>query len=744
MRTICLTLYLFKSEIMAKGKKTSGKEKGLYTDPATLIMELFRTLPDKRYSVKSLSAAAGAATREQKDQVRAIVHDFLRQGVIRQVSEGKYSLSGSQRETVEGTVDMTSSGALYVIVEGMDKDVYVNASRAGHALHGDRVKVAITRKGRGGNPEGEVVEVIERSPKKYVGVVERSDNFAFVHVDSRKMAHDIFIPERSLNGAKQGQKVLVNIVGWPDTMKSPEGEIVDVFGTPGNNNTEMHAILAEFDLPYSYPQEVEQQAEKIPDTIDAKEIARRRDMRGVTTFTIDPADAKDFDDALSIRRLPNGNFEVGVHIADVTHYVHPGDMIDAEGQSRATSVYLVDRTVPMLSERLSNGLCSLRPNEEKLCFSAIFELSPEAEVQQEWFGRTVIYSDRRFTYQEAQDVIETGRGDLSDEILLLNDLAQKLRAERFRNGSINFERDEAKFELDENGKPLRVYFKEIKESNQLIEEFMLLANRKVAEFVGRKRKGVQNSDRTFVYRIHDKPNTDKMAQFRSFVTRFGYQMKAQGNKAVAKEINRLMKKIHGRKEENIISTLAIRSMAKATYSTDNIGHYGLAFDYYTHFTSPIRRYPDMMVHRLLAHYLAGGKSEDKEYYERLCEHSSAMEVRAADAERASIKYKMVEFMLDKLDQEFDGHISGITEWGIYVELEDTKIEGMVALRDMTDDFYVFDEENYAVRGREHKRTFTLGDEVRIRVTRADLQRKQLDFDLVASYDFDTKEAIRVE
>ena len=479
-------------------------------------------------------------------------------------------------------------------------------------------------------------------------------------------------------------------------------------------------------------------------TLTDEEIAARRDMRGVATFTIDPADAKDFDDALSIRRLENGNYEVGVHIADVTHYVHPGDLIDTEGQNRATSVYLVDRTIPMLPERLSNGLCSLRPHEEKLCFSAVFELDEQAQVLGEWFGRTVIYSDRRFTYQEAQEVIETGRGDFADEILKLNGLAQTLRKERFRNGSISFEREEAKFDLDENGKPLRVYFKEMKESNQLIEEFMLLANRRVAEFVGRKRKGAQNAERTFVYRVHDKPNSDKMAQFRSFVLRFGYQMKAEGNKAVAKEINLLMKKIHGKKEENIISTLAIRSMAKATYTTDNIGHYGLAFDYYTHFTSPIRRYPDMMVHRLLAHYLAGGKSEDKEYYERLCEHCSAMEVRAADAERASIKYKMVEFMLDKLNEEFDGHISGITEWGIYVELEDTKIEGMVALRDMTDDFYLFDEENYSVKGREHGRTFTLGDEVRIRVVRADLQRKQLDFDLVASYDFDTKEATPVE
>ena len=731
---------------MVKKEKKSPRGDKRRKDAPALIAELFRSLPDKRYSVKSLMAAVGATTRDEKERVRGIVRDLAAEGVIEQVSEGKYRLSHSERETVEGTVDMTSSGALYVIVEGMDKDIYVNASRTSHAVHGDRVRVAITRKGRTGNPEGEVVEIVERSKKNYVGVVEMSegDAFAFVRVDSRKMATDIFVPARALHGAKGGEKVLVKITGWPDTMRSPEGEIVDVFGEPGDNNAEMHAILAEFDLPYGYPEEVEKEAEEIPETITDEEIAARRDMRGVATFTIDPADAKDFDDALSIRRLENGNYEVGVHIADVTHYVHPGDLIDTEGQNRATSVYLVDRTIPMLPERLSNGLCSLRPHEEKLCFSAVFELDEQAQVLGEWFGRTVIYSDRRFTYQEAQEVIETGRGDFADEILKLNGLAQTLRKERFRNGSISFEREEAKFDLDENGKPLRVYFKEMKESNQLIEEFMLLANRRVAEFVGRKRKGAQNAERTFVYRVHDKPNSDKMAQFRSFVLRFGYQMKAEGNKAVAKEINRLMKKIHGKKEENIISTLAIRSMAKATYTTDNIGHYGLAFDYYTHFTSPIRRYPDMMVHRLLAHYLAGGKSEDKEYYERLCEHCSAMEVRAADAERASIKYKMVEFMLDKLNEEFDGHISGITEWGIYVELEDTKIEGMVALRDMTDDFYLFDEENYSVKGREHGRTFTLGDEVRIRVVRADLQRKQLDFDLVASYDFDTKEATPVE
>ena len=729
---------------MVKKNKKTTKTKARSKDVSALIVELFRAFPGKNYSIKGLANATDSRTRDQKELVREVVRDLLAEGFIMPAAEGKFRLSADSRPTVEGTVDMTSSGAFYVVAEGSDKDIYVSARHAGHVLHGDRVRVAITRRGRSGNPEGEVVEILERSPKNYVGVVEISDNFAFVRVDNRKMNTDIFVPLRDLKGAANGQKVVVRIIEWPDTMKSPLGEIVDVLGNAGDNNTEMHAILAEFDLPYSYPEEVEKLAHRIPEEITAEEIAKRRDFRGIPTFTIDPADAKDFDDALSYRRLKNGLHEVGVHIADVTHYVLPGDRIDNEGENRATSVYLVDRTIPMLPERLSNELCSLRPDEDKLCFSAVFEMNEDGEVLREWFGRTVIHSDRRFTYQDAQEVIETGKGEMLNEILTLNMLAQKMRAARFRNGSISFEREEAKFDLDENGKPLRVYFKEQKESNQLIEEFMLLANRKVAEFIGRKRKGDQSPERTFVYRVHDQPNADKLSQFRSFVLRFGYVMKAESGKGVAREINKLMKSIHGKKEENIISTLAIRSMAKAYYTTDNIGHYGLAFDYYTHFTSPIRRYPDMMVHRLLAHYMAGGKSENKEYYENLCEHSSAMEVRAADAERASIKYKMVEFMLDKVGEEFDGHISGITEWGIYVALNETQIEGMVALRDMTDDFYVFNENDYAVTGQAHGRTFTLGDDVRIRVLRADLQRKQLDFELTASYDFDTRKATPVE
>ncbi|MEG0162856.1 MAG: ribonuclease R, partial [Mucinivorans sp.] len=488
---------------------------------------------------------------------------------------------------------------------------------------------------------------------------------------------------------------------------------------------------------HKFDPQVEQAAEHIPSGITPQDYAERRDFRAVTTFTVDPADAKDFDDALSIRKLKNGNWEVGVHIADVTHYVQPGDDIDKEALERATSVYLVDRTVPMLPEKLSNFLCSLRPNEEKLCFSAIFEMSTEAEILDEWFGRTVILSDNRFAYEDAQKIIEGGDGPMKEEILELDRLAKTLRADRFKHGSIGFERDEAKFVLDEKGKPLSVYFKEMKDSNQLIEEFMLLANRRVAEFVGRKKAG--QKERTMVYRIHDTPNEEKFEKFKGFITRFGYHLKADHGKAVAKELTKLLHDVKGKPEENLVSTLAIRSMAKATYSTENIGHYGLAFDFYTHFTSPIRRYPDMMVHRLLQHYLDGGKSADRDYYEELCDHSSAQEVKAAEAERASIKYKMVEFMEDKMGSEWDGVISGVTDWGIYVELEENKIEGMVALRDMGDDFYAFDGESYSVIGHRSARRFTLGDVVRIRIKRADLARKQLDFEMVGTIDFATRE-----
>ncbi len=643
----------------------------------------------------------------------------------------------------EGIVDMHSSGNMHVAVEGLEQDIYVTPRHGLHALHQDIVEVVVIGRDRSGVPEGEIVRIVERSDRNYVGRVEITQGFAFINIDSRKMPADLFIPPPLPSELKAGQKVAAQAIDWPAKSKNPIGRIVQIFGMEGENDAEMHAILAEYDLPYHFEKKVEEDAEKIPSEITAQDYAERRDMRSIPTFTIDPADAKDFDDALSLRALEEGWWEVGVHIADVTHYVRPGSIVDIEGEERATSVYLVDRTVPMLPERLSNFLCSLRPNEEKLCFSAIFEINNEGVVRNHWLGRTVIESDRRFAYEEAQAIIEGAEGDFKSEVLNLNAIAQKMRAERFRNGSITFEREEAKFQLDEKGKPLGVYFKEQKESNQLIEEFMLLANRTVAEYAGKKR-GQNDAKRTFVYRVHDKPNDEKLQKFSSFIQRFGYKFELQNPHNIAPQLNDLMGRIKGTSEENLVSTLAIRTMAKAYYSTDNIGHYGLGFPYYTHFTSPIRRYPDMMVHRLLATYLAGGKSPDKSHYEKLCEHSSEREVLAAEAERASVKYKMVEFMLDRLGQQFDGVISGITEWGIYVELIDTHIEGMVSLRDLPGDHYVFSEEDYAVVGHSTGRTFTLGDKVRIEVLRADLQRKQLDFALVASYDFETGASEAVE
>lgn len=725
-------------------------EDGLLVDrsPADLkelkrmLFESFSGHPSRIYDSKMAAKQIGY----RGDQDRKLIHNLMREmhrdGILEKVGAGQYRLTRDSLPTVTGRVDMTASGMAYIIVDDAPegaKDIIVEPQNVHHAMHGDHVRVAIVGRRRDDRVEGEVVEILQQGKRTFVGRVEISEKYAFVIIDSRTVPTDIFVPLRSLSGAQNGQKVIVRIVEWPETMKNPTGEIVDVLGNAGDNNTEMHAILAEYDLPYSFPAGLEEAAERIPADITPKEVARRRDMRDVPTFTIDPADAKDFDDALSLRRLPSGNWEIGVHIADVTHYVRPGDEIEIEAVSRATSVYLVDRTIPMLPEKLSNDLCSLRPNEDKLTFSAVFEMTEEGEVVEQWIGRTVIHSDRRFSYEEAQQVIEGNAADepLREEILLLDKVAKTLRAERFRNGALGFERDEAKFILDENGKPTGIYFKEMKDSNQLIEEFMLLANRKVAEFIGRKQKG-QRKERTFVYRIHDKPNAEKLEKFKTFISRFGYNFKADKGRAIAKEMTRLLHDIHGKAEENVVSTLAIRTMAKAVYSTDNIGHYGLAFDYYTHFTSPIRRYPDMMVHRLLQHYLDGGKSEDKNVYEKLCEHSSAMEIRASEAERSSIKYKMVEFMEDKIGQEFEGTISGVTDWGIYVELTENKIEGMVALRDMSDDYYAFDAENYTAVGHRTGRRFTLGDLVMVRIKRADLSRKQLDFEMVAQVDFHTR------
>ena len=712
-----------RSDKGAKGAKRS--------DRAEIILHLFRDFPNTQFTLKYLASVSGGASKEGRRETFEILSRLFDEGIVEECAREKYRLSQQHRPHYEGVASMTQSGSVYVAVEGLENDIFVQARNAYNALDGDRVEVSVIHRGRDGQFEGEITRIIERSRKPYVGIAEVGAHQIFVRADSRRMPMDIYLSKRTYPDVRDGEKVVVRIVEWQPGSKSPVGELVERLGIAGNNDTEMHAILAEYELPYRFEPEVEEAAAAIDGRVTAREIAQRRDFRKVTTFTVDPADAKDFDDALSVRKIKDGVWEIGVHIADVTHYVKPHSVIDDEAVERGTSVYLVDRTVPMLPERLSNELCSLRPNETSLCFSAVFTLNENLEILDEWFGRTVIHSDRRFTYAEAQEVIETGRGDFAEEILTLNRLAQALRAQRFKNGAISFEREEVKFRLDEDGKPLGVYFKEQKESNQMIEEFMLLANRRVAEFCAHRRNEKGRAiPRTMVFRVHDAPSEEKLDRFRQFILRFGHVFKASKGRAVAREMNKLFKQIKGSTEENAVSTMAVRSMAKAFYTTDNIGHYGLAFQYYTHFTSPIRRYPDMMVHRLLAHYLDGGKSVDKEPVEELCARASDREIVAAEAERASIKYKMVEFMKQHIGEEFEGHISGLTEWGVYVELDETHIEGMSFLRDIEGDFFLFDEQQYEIIGRSTGIRLTLGDAVRIRVKRADLQKRQLDFELL--------------
>lgn len=713
---------------MRKNKKKPSKKSEL----KQLIQGLFFNNPKRTFNYKQVSSLLEVKKKTGRQQVQIFLNELFESGYVTEVAAGKYKLL-SRGSTLTGVVDMTATGSAYVVPDEENEggDIFIPRNNMNQALHGDHVKVFMHARRRNRQPEGEIIEILKRKRDTFVGVMQISRGLAFLVVDDRVMPHDIFIPLKALNGAKDGQKVIARIVEWPERAKNPIGEVVDVLGNVGDNQTEMHAILAEFNLPYRYPQEVIDEAETIDAEISAEEIKSRRDFRAVTTFTIDPADAKDFDDALSLQKLENGNWEVGVHIADVTHYVQPKSLLEKEAYDRATSVYLVDRVVPMLPERLSNFICSLRPNEEKLCFSAVFEMDDEANVVKSWFGRTVIYSDRRFTYEEAQEVIEAGKGDLSDEILTLDRLAKSLRDRRFREGSVGFERVEVKFNIDEKGKPVSVFFKESKDANKLIEEFMLLANKKVAQLIGGKEldKGSKAKPKTFVYRIHDVPNPEKFENFASFVRRFGYEAMPKGAETVSASLNRLLEDVKGKGEQNMIETLAIRTMAKAVYSTHNIGHYGLSFKYYSHFTSPIRRYPDMMVHRLLQRYLDGGRTVNEEVYEEMCEHSSDMEQRAADAERASIKYKQVEFMKEHIGQAFDGVISGVTEWGLYVEIIENKCEGMIPIRDLDDDFYHFDEENYCLVGRKYNRKYQLGDQLRIVIANANLEKKQLDFAL---------------
>jgi len=691
-----------------------------FTELITGVMMKNPTLP---LNYKQISSRLEIKTDVEKRLVSEALHRMKKEGLVEERGHGKYIIK-AQGGYITGTVDLTRFGYGFIKTDELEEDVFVSAKNLRTALHGDTVKVLLYAKRKGNRPEGDVVEIITRSRSAFVGTIEIMPQFAFLIPDNKNMPFDLFIPLAKLNGAKQGQKALAKIVEWDQRSRNPVGEIVEVLGYPGENDTEMHAILAEFGLPYRFEPEIEKAAEKIPGEITPEDIKERRDFRKIPTFTIDPEDAKDFDDALSFKRLDNGNMEVGVHIADVTHYVRPGSVVDKEAQERATSVYLVDRTVPMLPEKLSNNICSLNPNEDKLTYSAVFEIDSNAIIINEWFGRTIINSDKRFSYSEAQKVIDTGEGAMKAEVLALHNLAQKLREKRFSSGSFAFERLEVKFNLAENGTPLGINFREFGSSNQLVEEFMLLANKRVAEYVGKKLKG-----KTFVYRIHDKPNPEKLNSFSYFIKRFGYTIDTEDTKGLPAAMNKLMNEVAGKNEQNIVETLALRSMAKAIYSTDNIGHYGLSFSYYTHFTSPIRRYPDMMVHRLLSKYLEGQPPRDGEKYEKLCDHSSKRERLATDAERASIKYKQVEFMSDKIGRTFEGVISGVTEWGIYVELIENQCEGMVAIRELQDDFFEYDEVNYCIKGRKTGKVYMLGDKITIEVVKADLQKKQLDYRL---------------
>ena len=694
------------------------------------VLNYFNKNSLKELNYKQISSALYVKDSMAINLVSKILEEMTENGILTEVTKGKFKLKqvNQVKNYIVGRIDMTASGSAFLVSEEMTDDVYLAPRMLREALHGDLVKAFVFATNKGKRLEGEVVEILERKKMEFTGVVQLSHKFAFLVPDNRKMNHDILIPLDQLKGAKDGEKAVARIIEWPKGAKNPVGEIIHVLGKKGENNTEMNAILADFGFPLSFPLKVETESEAINNIISQDEIALRKDFRKTLTFTIDPADAKDFDDAISFKKLDNGNFEIGVHIADVSHYVKPNTSLDDEAYERATSVYLVDRVIPMLPENLSNGLCSLRPKEDKLCFAAVFIIDDNAKIIEEWFGKTIIHSDRRFSYEEVQEILETEVGDYSNELKTLNQLAYKLRDEKFKNGAISFETSEVKFRLDESGKPIGVYVKERKDAHKLIEDFMLLANRKVAEFI--YTKGGKKNQYPFVYRAHDAPSPENIETFATFAARFGYKVSTKSSKDISKSLNKLMDDVVGTKEQNVLTSLAIRSMAKAIYTTTKSFHYGLAFDYYTHFTSPIRRYPDVMVHRLLDYYLKGGKPNPVGDLEEKCKHSSEMEKKAAEAERASIKYKQAEYLKDNVGETYTGIISGVTEWGMYVELNENKCEGMIRLRDLTDDFYVLDQKNYCIIGQRKKKVYQLGDEVSIKVKSVDLGKRQIDFTLI--------------
>lgn len=722
-----------------KKKRARSQRKNEITKGIFTVLE---KEPSKSFNYKQIASKLGITDTQGRNDLIKRLGQLKQKERIQETERGKFKKIASLDSLVQGIVDLTSNGNAYILVEGMEDDVFIPNHKLNKAFHGDTVEVVLRPKKGKKKLEGSITAIVARKKSTYVGIVDKQKTFAFVRPTDSRMYTDIFVPLDKANKAENGDKVLVELADWPDDADSPYGRIVKILGKPGEHHTEIHSILAEYGLPYEFPYEVMQYANSLDTSIKAAEIKKRRDMRSDLTFTIDPKDAKDFDDALSFSRLQNGNFEIGIHIADVSHYLLPDTVLEEEAYQRATSVYLVDRVVPMLPEILSNNACSLRPNEEKYTFSAIFEMDANAKILKQWFGRTVINSDERFAYEEAQHIIETGKAAIPEAIsirnsgysvseviveaiLTLDGLAKKMRRARMSNGAISFDKVEVRFQLNTNNEPESVYFKTSKDANKLIEEFMLLANKKVAEFIGK-----QQPKKTFVYRIHDEPNEEKLMALNDVIAKFGHKVNLKDKSSISTSLNELLQNVKGKKEQNLVDTLTIRSMSKAIYTTENIGHYGLSFEYYSHFTSPIRRYPDVMVHRLLQHYLDGGKSAKEEVYEAKCKHASSMELLASSAERDSIKYMQIKFMQDHSDKEFLGVISGVTEWGIYVEIIENKCEGMVRIRDIKDDYYIFDEKQYAIVGERFRKTYQLGDEVVVMVKNTDLVKRHLDFSLI--------------